>query len=68
MSVLSHITLGTNDMQRAAPFYDALLGALGFLPRCLVRQVLGLDCLARNRRTLFQAQFVQSGLFRSRIR
>lgn len=30
MSVLSHITLGTNDPDRAARFYDAVLGALGF--------------------------------------
>ena len=30
MSVLSHITLGTNDPERAARFYDAVLGALGF--------------------------------------
>jgi catechol 2,3-dioxygenase-like lactoylglutathione lyase family enzyme len=30
MSVLSHITLGTNDTARAARFYDAVLGALGF--------------------------------------
>jgi catechol 2,3-dioxygenase-like lactoylglutathione lyase family enzyme len=30
MSVLSHITLGTNDKQRAAGFYDAVLGVLGF--------------------------------------
>ena len=30
MSVLSHITLGTNDQQRAAIFYDAVLGAIGF--------------------------------------
>ncbi len=30
MSVISHITLGTNDRERAARFYDAVLGALGF--------------------------------------
>jgi len=30
MSVLSHITLGTNNTCRAAQFYDAVLGALGF--------------------------------------
>lgn len=30
MSVISHITLGTNDKERAAKFYDAVLGALGF--------------------------------------
>ena len=29
LSVLSHITLGTNDTERAARFYDAVLGALG---------------------------------------
>lgn len=28
--VLSHITLGTNDIGRAARFYDAVLGSLGF--------------------------------------
>jgi catechol 2,3-dioxygenase-like lactoylglutathione lyase family enzyme len=27
---ISHITLGTNDLQRAAHFYDAVLGCLGF--------------------------------------
>ena len=30
MSVISHITLGTNDKQRSAAFYDAVLGVLGF--------------------------------------
>lgn len=30
MSVISHITLGTNDTDRAARFYDAVLGTLGF--------------------------------------
>lgn len=30
MSVISHITLGTNDKARSAVFYDAVLGALGF--------------------------------------
>jgi catechol 2,3-dioxygenase-like lactoylglutathione lyase family enzyme len=30
MSVISHITLGTNDPDRAARFYDAVLGTLGF--------------------------------------
>lgn len=31
MSILSHITLGTNDKQRSATFYDAVLGAMGFV-------------------------------------
>lgn len=31
MSVISHITLGTNDVARASAFYDAVLGALGFV-------------------------------------
>ena len=31
MSVISHITLGTNDAERAGRFYDAVLGVLGFL-------------------------------------
>lgn len=30
MSVISHITLGTNDPARSARFYDDVLGALGF--------------------------------------
>jgi catechol 2,3-dioxygenase-like lactoylglutathione lyase family enzyme len=30
MTVISHITLGTNDKARSALFYDAVLGALGF--------------------------------------
>ena len=30
MSAISHITLGTNDKARAASFYDAVLGVLGF--------------------------------------
>ncbi len=30
MSVISHITLGTNDPAGAAKFYDAALGVLGF--------------------------------------
>lgn len=30
MTVISHITLGTNDKARAARFYDAVLGTLGF--------------------------------------
>ncbi|WP_071798682.1 VOC family protein [Natronohydrobacter thiooxidans] len=30
MSVISHITLGTNDTRRAGRFYDEVLGALGF--------------------------------------
>lgn len=29
MSAISHITLGTNDTERAARFYDAVLGTLG---------------------------------------
>lgn len=35
MSVLSHITLGTNDTARSVRFYDAVLGTLGWerLPR-----------------------------------
>lgn len=30
MSVISHITLGSNDLERAGYFYDAVLGAIGF--------------------------------------
>ena len=30
MSVISHITLGANDLERAARFYDETLGVLGF--------------------------------------
>jgi len=30
MSVISHITLGTNNKNQAAKFYDAVLGVLGF--------------------------------------
>lgn len=30
MSAISHITLGTNDEQRAAEFYAKVLGVLGF--------------------------------------
>ncbi|MAY63082.1 MAG: lactoylglutathione lyase [Rhizobiales bacterium] len=30
MAVISHITLGTNDPERAGRFYDEVLGALGF--------------------------------------
>ena len=30
MSVISHITLGTNDPERAGRFYDEVLGVLGF--------------------------------------
>ena len=30
MSVISHITLGTNDKSRSKAFYDAALGAIGF--------------------------------------
>jgi len=30
MSVLSHITLGSNDLERSARFYDPVLGVLGF--------------------------------------
>ncbi|MCC5970775.1 MAG: VOC family protein [Pararhodobacter sp.] len=30
MSVISHVTLGTNDPVRAGRFYDAVLGVLGF--------------------------------------
>jgi len=28
--MLSHVTLGSNDMKRARDFYDAVLGALGY--------------------------------------
>ncbi|MGF1561469.1 MAG: VOC family protein [Geminicoccaceae bacterium] len=28
-SILSHVSLGTNDVPRAAAFYDAVLGAMG---------------------------------------
>lgn len=30
MTVISHITLGTNDAERSARFYDDVLGVLGF--------------------------------------
>lgn len=30
MSIISHITLGTNDKVRSAKFYDQALGSLGF--------------------------------------
>lgn len=30
MSVISHITLGTNDTERSGRFYDEVLGVLGF--------------------------------------
>lgn len=30
MSIISHITLGTNDKARSAAFYDVVLGAIGF--------------------------------------
>jgi catechol 2,3-dioxygenase-like lactoylglutathione lyase family enzyme len=30
MSIISHITLGTNDVERAGRFYDEVLGVLGF--------------------------------------
>ena len=30
MSVISHITFGTNDPERAGRFYDEVLGVLGF--------------------------------------
>jgi catechol 2,3-dioxygenase-like lactoylglutathione lyase family enzyme len=30
MSIISHITLGTNDVERAGRFYDEVLGGLGF--------------------------------------
>lgn len=30
MSIISHITLGTNDTERAGRFYDEVLGVLGF--------------------------------------
>ena len=30
MSIISHITLGTNDKDRSARFYDAVLGEIGF--------------------------------------
>jgi catechol 2,3-dioxygenase-like lactoylglutathione lyase family enzyme len=29
--MLSHVTLGSNDMSRAREFYDAVLGTLGYL-------------------------------------
>jgi predicted lactoylglutathione lyase len=29
MSMIGYVTLGTNDLRRAAAFYDALLGELG---------------------------------------
>ena len=30
MAIVSHITLGTNNKDRSAKFYDAVLGAIGF--------------------------------------
>ncbi len=30
MSVISHVTLGTNDTERSGKFYDEVLGVLGF--------------------------------------
>jgi Glyoxalase/Bleomycin resistance protein/Dioxygenase superfamily len=31
MSIISHITLGTNDADRSGSFYDEVLGVLGFM-------------------------------------
>ena len=31
MTIISHITLGTNNKGRSAAFYDAVLGAIGFV-------------------------------------
>ena len=31
MSMLSYVTLGTNDLSRATAFYDAVTGALGYV-------------------------------------
>ena len=33
MAVISHVSVGTNDMKRAKPFYDAVLATLGY--KCL---------------------------------
>ena len=30
MSILTHATVGTNDLEKARAFYDATLGALGY--------------------------------------
>ncbi len=30
MAIISHVTLGTNNKELAAKFYDAVLGAIGF--------------------------------------
>ncbi len=29
MSIFTHVTVGTNDLQKARDFYDKVLGALG---------------------------------------
>lgn len=29
--MFTYITLGSNDLERAAPFYDAVMGALGYV-------------------------------------
>lgn len=34
--MLSHITVGTNDLDRAAKFYDAVLGSLGLIRRPVI--------------------------------
>ena len=34
MSILSHVSVGTNDFARSQAFYDAVLGALG-IPRMM---------------------------------
>lgn len=30
MAIFTHVTVGTNDLQRARTFYDKVLGALGY--------------------------------------
>ena len=30
MAIFTHVTVGTNDLQRARSFYDRVLGALGY--------------------------------------
>ena len=50
--MFSHIMVGTNDLDRAKSFYDALLGALGVPPamvdrhRIFYRMPTGVFCVS----------------------
>ena len=43
----SHVTLGSNDLARAEPFYDAVMATLGDLCESVIKRDLGIKDMSQ---------------------